>query len=112
MPTGDVARQTPRALLAPFQGAIRVSWALSGGFTTGQFLACLWLRIEGDAEWHAMGFSRDSSTPQIHLPNSIKRRALNIEPQGAKRSLFKHLVRLVPAADEVGEEVEEFVLIQ
>jgi hypothetical protein len=33
--TGDVARQTPRALLAPFQGAIRVSWALSGGCTTG-----------------------------------------------------------------------------
>jgi hypothetical protein len=32
---GNVARQTPRGLLAPFQGAVRVSSALSGGFTTG-----------------------------------------------------------------------------
>jgi hypothetical protein len=35
MSMGYVARQTPRALLAPFQGAVRISSALSGGCTTG-----------------------------------------------------------------------------
>jgi hypothetical protein len=32
---GEVYHQTPRALLAPFQGAVRISSALSGGCTTG-----------------------------------------------------------------------------
>jgi hypothetical protein len=37
MSLSDVYRQTARSLLAPFQGAVRVSWALSGGCTTGSF---------------------------------------------------------------------------
>jgi hypothetical protein len=51
---GDGGRQASRALLAPFQGAVRVSWAWSGGCTTGYHLANLQFTHQG----HSMSLYR------------------------------------------------------
>ncbi len=90
----DVARQPPRALLAPFQGAVRVSWALSGGFTTGSFLACLWhgrfggCAVIGDLKRFCMASAHLSL--HYHLVFSTRNREPWLSPTHRQRVHFIH----------------------